>query len=184
MPSTPRTPADRTLDGSVYRAVLGPAFAQLHPFVQQAHLAPLVATGTLDVERGRHWTTPILAHLMSLPRAGTAQPVRLDVFAAGDGMRWRRRIGRVPLQTTQQHQDGRLVERHGLGRIVFSLEARGGALLYHQVAMHVGGLPVPDRVAPQVTAIVAPDVEGWTVNVHVTWRGRLVCRYAGRIRAA
>jgi uncharacterized protein DUF4166 len=173
----------RAMGASVdpYRTLLGVAFASLHPFVQRAHLAPLTARGTVDVTRGAHWASPLLARMMALPRAGAAQPVQLQVSNDGADMRWLRRIGNVPLHTRQRLQRGLLVERYGMGRIAFRLEARDGALVYHQAWIHVAGVPLPSVLAPRVAASVTPDGDGWHVDVIVTWRGALVCRYAGSI---
>jgi hypothetical protein len=76
------------------------------------------------------------------------------------------------------------VERSGLGRIAFDLAVDAGALVYRQSAFHVAGLPVPLSLSPRVGAIVSATVEGWQVVVTVTWRGRIVCRYGGTLRAS
>jgi hypothetical protein len=167
---------------SPYEAVLGPAFASLHAHVRRAHLPPLGAEGTLDVEHGSVWLARPLIWLMKLPAAGTRQQVRLDVAEDGDEIVWTRRIGTVVLRTHQRAVGSRLVERSGLGRVSFDLVVDNGALLYRQASIHVAGLRVPSPLAPRVTAEVSAIAEGWRVVVTVTWRGRIVCRYAGAIR--
>jgi hypothetical protein len=137
----------------------------------------------MGVEHGPGWLTPSIIRLMKLPAAGPGQPVRLDVAADGPELVWTRRIGRSVLQTRQRANGSRLVERSGLGRISFDLSAEGGALLYRQSSIHVAGLPVPSALSPRVGAVVSPTTEGWSVAVSVEWRGRIVCRYAGTIRA-
>jgi hypothetical protein len=168
---------------SPYETVLGPAFASLHAHVRRAHLPPLCAEGSMDVEHGPGWLTPSIVWLMKLPAAGSGQPVRLDVATDGRELVWTRRIGRSVLQTRQRADGSRLVERSGLGRVSFDLFAEDGALLYRQSSIHVAGLPVPWSLGPCVGAVVSPTPEGWRVVVTVTWRGRMVCRYAGSIRA-
>jgi hypothetical protein len=167
---------------SPYGDLLGAAFASLHRHVQRAHLAPLAATGTIDVEHGARWFTPVLIRAMTLPASGAAQPVTLDVSATGRDMQWVRRIGRVVLRTRQRAEGGCLVERHGPGRIAFRIAAFGGGLVYEQQAIYLLGVRLPPWVAPRVSARIAPTPEGWTVDVTVTYRGELVCRYAGRMR--
>jgi hypothetical protein len=168
---------------SPYQAVLGPTFASLHAHVRRAHLPPLRAEGTMDVEHGPGWLTPPMIWLMKLPAAGPRQQVRLNLDQDGPELVWTRRIGRSVLQTRQRAKSSRLVERSGLGRVSFDLTVEDGALLYRQSSIHVAGLRLPSSLGPFVGAVVSPTREGWSVAVTVKWRGRMVCRYAGTIRA-
>jgi hypothetical protein len=155
----------------------------LHAHVRRAHVAPLSAEGTMDVDHGPGWLTPPIVWLMKLPAAGRRQPVRLDVIGDGAELVWSRRIGGSVLRTRQRASGSRLVERSGLGRVAFDLAVENGALLYRQSSMHVAGLRVPPSLGPRVAAVVSATTEGWSVAVTVNWRGRIVCRYAGAIRA-
>ena len=128
-----------------------------------------------------------MIRLMKLPAAGPRQPVRLDVEEDGSELVWTRRIGGSVLRTRQYAtgaSGSTLVERSGLGRVAFDLTVEAGALLYRQSSIHVAGLPVPASLSPRVDAVVSASGEGWRVMVTVTWRGRMVCRYAGAIRAS
>ena len=174
----------RTTNLSPYEAVLGEAFASLHAHVRRAHLPPLRAEGTIDVEHGPGWLARPMIWLMKLPAAGPRQPVRLDVAEDGSELVWTRRIGGSILRTRQRASGSRLVERSGLGRVSFDLAVEDGALLYRQSSIHVAGLPVPSSLSPRVGAVVSATADGWRVVVTVTWRGRIVCRYAGTIRAS
>jgi hypothetical protein len=169
---------------SPYEAVLGEAFASLHPHVRRAHLPPLRAHGTIDVERAPGWMARPVIWLMNLPARGSRQPVRLDVTVDGPELVWTRRIGDVILRTRQRARGSRLVERAGLGCVSFALAVEDGALLYRQSSIHVAGLPLPSCVSPRVGALVSPTADGWRVAVTVTWRRSIVCRYAGTIRAS
>lgn len=169
---------------SPYEAILGVSFGSLDAEVRRAHMPPLHAEGTIDVEHGAGWQVRAIGWLMHLPDAGLRQPVRLDVVGDASEIAWTRCIGGSRLRTRQHARDSRLVERSGLGRISFDLAVRGGALLYRQAAFHVAGVPVPESLSPSVSAIVFAESEGWGVDVTVTWRGLLVCRYAGSIRAS
>ena len=176
-----------TLVGTVrspYEAALGGAFETLPSEVRRAHVAPLVAVGTFDVDHGSHWITPALVKLLNLPEAGRGQMVRLEVAAHGDELLWARRIGAVSLLTRQRAAGRRIVERVGLGTIVFDVAARDGALVYQQCCLRVAGLPIPRFVAPLVNARVSAAARGWHVEVRVTWRTHLVCRYAGKMAVA
>jgi hypothetical protein len=167
--------------------VLGEAFASLHAHVRRAHLAPLRAEGTFDVEHGQGLLARPMIWLMKLPAAGLRQPVRLDVAEDGSEFVWTRRIGGSILRTRQSAtgaSGSRLVERSGLGRVSFDLAVEDGALLYRQSSIHVAGLPMPASLSPRVAAVVSATADGWRVVVTVTWRGRILCRYAGTIRAS
>jgi len=169
---------------SPYEVILGPAFASLHPHVQRAHLAPLRAAGTIDVEHGSGWLTAPLIRSMTLPAAGLSQPVQLDVVVAGSECVWTRRIGDAILRTRQRADGSRLVERSGLGRVTFDLAVEDGALVYRKASIHFASLPVPSFVRPSVGAIVSPTAGGWHVAVTVTWRGAILCRYCGDIHTS
>jgi hypothetical protein len=162
--------------------VLGASFASLHAHVRRAHLPPLHAQGTIDVEHGPGWPVRPLVWLMKLPAAGLRQPVCLDVEEDGTELVWTRRIGGSILRTRQRVSGSRLVERSGLGRVSFDLAVEDGALFYRQSALHAAGLPFPPSLSPLVDAVVSATADGWRVAVTVTWRGRLICRYAGAIR--
>jgi hypothetical protein len=164
---------------SPHEAVLGEAFASLHPHVRRAHLPPLRAEGTIDVEHGPGWLARSIVRFMNLPAAGPGQPARLDVAGNGSEVVWTRGIGGSVLRTRQRASGSRLVERSGVGRISFDLAVENGALLYRQASIHVAGLPMPSSLSPRVGAIVSGTEEGWRVAVTVEWRGRLVCRYGG-----
>jgi len=151
--------------------------------VRRAHLAPLRAEGTIDVEHGLGSLARLIIRLMKLPAAGPHQPVHLDVTKEGAGLVWTRRIGDTILRTRQHATATGILERSGLGRISFVLTVADGALLYEQTAFVVAGLPVPRWLGPSVRAVVSPTATGWHVEVTVTWRGQPVCRYAGAIRA-
>lgn len=166
---------------SPYQAVLGEAFASLHADVRRAHLAPLTARGTLDVRHGGHWIVPLLVAMLRLPPAGQRWPVQLQVDAAGDRLEWTRRIGPAVLLTRQRPSGSRVVEQHGIGRIVFELEVQDGALVYRQHRIGIGPVVIPPFVAPRVLATASPASGGWRIEVTVTWRSHLVCHYAGRM---
>ena len=122
--------------------------------------------------------------LMNLPAAGPRQPAQLDVAEDGLELIWTRRIGGAILRTRQRARGSQLVEYSGLGRVSFDLAVENGALLYSQSSIHIAGVPVPSSLSPRVAAVVSPTAEGWRVVVTVEWRGRIVCRYAGTIRAS
>lgn len=170
---------------SPYETALQEGFSRLAPEVRRAHTAPLRATGTLDVEHGTYWLTPILIRLLKLPRAGPGQATWLEVSSRGDELIWTRSIGPVMLRTRQRAAQTRIVEQHAGGAVAFQLAVDDGALSYRQVSLWVAGLPVPAGIAPYVAARVTPaGLERWNVAVVVQWRGHLVCRYSGQMAVA
>jgi len=169
-----------------YRTVLGAAFDALHPHVQEAHTAPLHATGTMDVVHGAHRFTRVLAAVFRLPAAGRAQAVTLDVTEEAPTtsrfeMRWNRVIGNWTLRSRQTADRGLLIEQHWPARIAFALREDGGSLVYEQRSIRVMRGPLWSGAAPQVRAEASPAAIGWHVVVEVSWRGHLICRYAGEM---
>ena len=177
-------PAVASRPASLYEAVLGDAFATLAPCVQRAHIPPLVARGSFDVEHGSHPLTAFFITLLQLPAPGAAQPVNLEVRSTTEGIAWMRRIGATESRTTQYARGTRLVEAHGPGEIEFELQARQGALEYRQVAMRAARVPLPAFIRPHVRALVTAAPRGWHVEVTVRWRNHLICRYAGAMAEA
>ena len=167
----------------LYPGVLGDAFVRLHPFVQRAHVPPLVARGSFDVEHGSHPLTPILIALLRLPASGAAQPLHLDVAAMAGALTWTRRIGTRVLRTQQHARGTRMVEVSGPGRLEFEVRVHDGALDYRLVDMRVARVRVPLFIRPHVAARVSAAPNGWQVEVTVTWRDHLVCRYGGVMHA-
>ena len=169
-----------------YRTVLGAAFDALHPHVKEAHTAPVHATGIMDVVHGTHRFTRVLAAVFRLPAAGRSQMVTLDVTeeprAAGRfAMRWNRVIGDWTLRSRQTAHRGLLIEQHWPARIAFALREDAGSLVYEQRSIRVMHVPLWSRAAPQVRAEASPAASGWHVVVEVSWRGHLICRYAGEM---
>jgi hypothetical protein len=178
---------DRPRALSPYEVILGTDYDTLHPNVRAAHEPPLEAVGVFDVVHGAHPLGRVLVPVMKLPAAGNGQPVRLRVTACvADGaesiLRWSRQIGGTPLETRQRAWRGLLVEEAAASRIHFALRATCGALQYEHVALRLCGMPLPAFVSPRVRACVSPEVDGWSVDVIVEWRQRLICRYGGRMR--
>jgi len=166
----------------LYRALLGDQFGSLHPAVQRAHAAPLRAEGAVDVVHGTHWLGPFLVWMMNLPAPGPRQPTTVDIRVSGCGLVWTRTIGASRFRTRQNAEGSLLVERLGLGRVAFALDVDAGALRYRQVSMSVARIAVPPSLGPRVSVGVCPASEGWHVQVEVTWRAHLVCRYSGVMR--
>ncbi len=169
---------------SPYQAILGEAFDSLHAHVRRAHIAPLRAEGAMDVTHGDGWVTQPIVWLMKLPAEGRQQSVRLEVADDGPALVWMRRIGHSILRTRQHARGSRLVETMGLGSISFDVSANDGALLYRHSTMRFAGARLPALLSPRVAAVVSGTAQGWHVDVTVTWRDRMVCRYAGEMRAS
>jgi len=152
--------------------------------VLRAHLPPLRAEGTIDVEHGDGWLARRIVWLMKLPAAGIGQPTRLDLSAEGASLVWTRQIGATVLRTRQRARGAQIEERSGLGRITFDLSVENGVLVYRQASFDAAGIPVPAPICPRVGATVSATNEGWHVVVTVAWRDRMVCRYGGSMHAS
>lgn len=167
---------------SLYREILGSEFDSLHPHVQRAHITPLTAVGSVDVTHGESRMAKFFIRALRLPNAGLAQTVELEVEASPNALIWSRTIGQTPLQTRQFRRDLLLVEASAVGSVAFALRAKDGALFYEQRSASFKSLSLPRSLAPQVSGVVSPTADGWTVEVTITWRGQMICRYEGPMR--
>lgn len=167
---------------SLYREILGSEFDSLHPHVQRAHIAPLTAVGSVEVTHGEGRMVKFFIRAMRLPKAGPAQTVELKVEDHPRALIWSRSIGQSPLQTRQYRRASLLVERNTVGSVAFALRAKDGALFYEQRSASFKSLPLPRSLAPQVSGVVSPTADGWKVEVTITWRRQMICRYEGPMK--
>src|SRR5262249_34882516 len=126
----------------------------------------------------------ILARLVRLPRSGQQVPTVLQVAPDARGETWMRWFGDERLVTRQWEEDGLLVERIGLVRLVFSVGVSEGALVFRQVAAGLGfgrwRLPLPRVLAPVVRARAwAAADDGLGLRVEVAHAAGLLCCYEG-----
>jgi hypothetical protein len=173
-----RSPAD-----SLYAAMLGPAWSNLHPAVQQAHAGgPFTRrTGQMRTLRGSGWLARLLLALLRWPATSASTPTQLLVRRTGRGELWTRRFGRRTITTTQHAgRDGVLCERLAPFEFGFRLRVEDGGLVFQQVAAAIalGSIraALPRCLWPRVAAresAVGPRRTHVRVSVELPLVGRL-----------
>lgn len=159
---------------SPYERVLGTEFLELDPGVQIAHRVPLLATGTVKVQRGRGVLARLLAFVFGLPRTSSQDKVALQVCSRGERVVWHRRFANHQWKT-QQWTDGDFIfESYGPITLSFALEAMDGTLVFRQVSARWGPVPLPVTIRAEVKGAN----EGWQVRVHISSQiAGLLCEY-------
>ncbi len=141
---------------SLYRRLLGPAWAQLPAAVAEMHdvadTGERVARGWVDVERGRGALARLAATLAGFPDAADAGEIEMR-FEARDGIEiWTRRFGDKVFRSRQSAGRGRnadlLAEDLGPFRILMSLALEDGRLKLAVRGWQFLGLPLPLALAP------------------------------------
>lgn len=171
-------------DRGLYAALAGATWGQLPSAFCRVH-APGVATGELDVRRGRT-AARVLAWLMGLPREGHGTLLALRVEQQGASQVWHRRFGETVLVTRQYERAGLLREQFGPLELGFQLHFTPDLLRFDQraVALVVGPLrlPWPRFLSPRVAAEVRPIASGAAIEVEIRAPVvGLILRYTGNV---
>jgi len=170
---------------ALYPRVVGDGWSELPEIVRHVHggRATIRLSGHLAIQGDSSRLARFLARLVRLPRSGQQVPTVLQVAPYSSGETWMRRFGDDRLVTRQWEEDGLLVERIGLVRLVFSVAVSDGALVFRQVAAGFGfgrfWLPLPRVLAPVVRARVWAADEGLGLRVEVAHAAGLLCCYEG-----
>ncbi|MFN8633916.1 MAG: DUF4166 domain-containing protein [Chloroflexota bacterium] len=200
--ATPQ-PAHSGGQRTLYRRLLGPAWDDLAPSVQQLHGDAIAwAEGRFQVSRAPGRLLGLILDAARVPPVSDAVPVRLSVTATATGAgpveRWLRTFGDRPLVTVQYAAAGGLLgERAGILDLRLRLAAEDRALLFRQEGQGLWlgpwRLPLPDwptirvsgRASPVTRAGAVDGQDERAVQVEVRVRaptGSLLFGYRGVIR--
>lgn len=165
---------DVDVASGLYQRLLGDDADQLAPVVRAVHVGsgPVHGRGSFEVHRA-HPLGSFVARWLSLPPAGTAEPLELAVVRTSGREVWVRLFPDRALVTEQYAgRDGELVERSGRSELRFRLAVDRGSLRFQPVgaAVRLGGLsvPLPRRLAPQASGTAAPSADGSRLVVTIT----------------
>ena len=158
----------------LYRGIRGDDAARLAPVVRAVHVgsATVHGRGTLEVRRA-HRLGSVAARWLSLPPAGSVEPLQLAVVRTSGREVWVRLFPDRALVTEQYAgRNGELVERSGRGELRFRLTVDGGRLRFSPIgaAVRLGGVsvPIPRLLAPQVAGSAAASADGSRLVVSFT----------------
>jgi hypothetical protein len=181
---------DEGAGGSVYRRILGSAFAALPPVVRQLHESSSERSwsGTADVVRGKGLVARVIAGIIGFPKSGNEVPVTVALSPKNGGEVWTREFGGCQFSSFQTPGTGRnrhlLVERFGIAAFALALVVEEGRLLLVPRSWSVLGVPMPGFLLPRGRSFEA-ETDGhfqFDVTIAVPWAG-LVVAYRGSLTA-
>ena len=152
----------RPLEATVVRDWFGPAFARLHPLLQQLHGHPESRLqGTVEMRFGRGLAGVLgrrLARKLGMPDVAGPQTMTVDVGHDATRMRWQRRFGDGKallslFRPVGTYPDGRWVE--DTGPIAFSLQVdinADGGWDWRWISARLRGRPIPLWLLPRPSA--------------------------------
>lgn len=171
---------------SLYRSVLGPAWAQLPQPIRDMHSPgqDLIVRGRASVERGTGLAARVAALLFGFPAATDDVPVQVGFQVENGVEHWRRDFGGARFTSHQYRgtgrHDGLVMER--FGPFSFALELRFDGTCLHLVVRgwHFLGLPLPAFFAPGGNTYEHVQDGRFCFHVEIAhrWLG-LIVRYQG-----
>jgi Domain of unknown function (DUF4166) len=145
---------------SLYRRLLGPAYAAMPPSLKALHDGSRSTTwqGRADVERGTSPVTRLLATLFRLPPAGPDQPLTVTFDLDGDTEIWTRTFGDQQFRSVQFERCGALHETVGPGRLavcrlIMGVTADAEGLQLSMRGVQLFGMPLPRFLVPEIRAV-------------------------------
>lgn len=173
--------------GTLYRRVLGSAWAELPPAVARLHDAPKShgVSGRATVERGSSLPARLTAWLIGFPAAAEDVPVSVHFGIGGGREIWTRSFGPSRFKSIQREGTGRdegyLLEDFGPFRVRIALVTDGGKLRLLVRGWQFLGIPLPSALAPGGTTFEHQDADGrfsFHVEISSPLTG-LIVRYRG-----
>lgn len=174
---------------SLYRQVLGSAFATLPPQVQALHegTAPRRWSGVSQIRRGSGMLARVIAAVIGFPKAGANVPVTVAFTPENGGERWTRDFGGRRFSSWQRRGAGRndalLVERFGLIDVALALVVEGDRLSLVPRRWSCLGIPLPNALLPKGTTfetevdgrfVFDVEIAAPLVGLIVAYRGSLL----------
>jgi hypothetical protein len=158
---------------SLYRQVLGSAFATLPPQVQALHHGsePRRWRGVAQVRRGSGILARAIAAVIGFPSAAVNVPVTVAFHPEQGGERWTRDFGGQRFSSWQRRGAGRndalLMERFGLIDVALALVVEGNRLTLVPRRWFCLGIPLPKALLPKGTTFET-EVDGrFVFNVEI-----------------
>ena len=182
-------------DGSnlpVYEAVMGAAYAELHPALQNLHRTGdrRAFTGECRVTRGRNPLSHIVAAIVGFPKSGGNIPVTVSVTPDKTGEIWTRNFGGQTFQSHHSLGTGRwsrhVTERFGPMAIHMAILEEDGNLRINTRGWSIFGVPLPKALRPGGDVFETIDDAGrfvFHVDLTAPIFGRL-CKYEGWLAPA
>jgi hypothetical protein len=172
----------------LYRRLLGTAFDNLPPALQQFHGdgQTRVWRGLADVRRGQGGVARLISALLGFPAAGSRVPVSVAFSPEKGGERWTRTFAGKVFSSVQAEGAGRdeylLVERFGILSVAIALVWDGDRLYLVPRRWRLWNIPMPGFLLPTGESFET-GLEGrfsFDVNISVPLIG-LIVAYRGML---
>jgi hypothetical protein len=175
-------------EAPLYRRLLGSAFKDLPPRLQELHGSKQarVWTGVAEVRRGQGALARLISAILGFPAAATQTPVRVVFSPEKEAERWTRSFGDKTFSSTQSCGSGKdeylLVERFGAISVALALVLDGGRLYLIPRRWRLWGIPMPSFLLPTGSSFEAEeenrfcfdvDISAPLVGLIVAYRGAL-----------
>lgn len=145
---------NRETDVPLYRKILGPAFSELPPRLQELHDSNVVRQwkGFAEVRRGHGTVAALIATLVGFPGSASRMPVTVTFSPKFGVEHWVRSFGGKSFSSVQSAGAGRdqylLVERFGIASFSLALVLDVGRLSFVPRRWSLLGLPMPRFLLP------------------------------------
>jgi hypothetical protein len=171
---------------SIFKTLLGNAWADLPAPIRKAHDAPgdVRLTGVATVERGKGVLAGVIARLIGFPPAGDGIPVEVLMTKCGKHETWRRTFGGRSFSSVLSAGEGRadklLSERFGPLSFDIALVVDNGKLHYIVRNWQFLRLPLPRSWAPRGESYESSKngAFGFDIEIRHPLAG-LIVNYAG-----
>jgi hypothetical protein len=155
------------LQPSIYQELLGPAYGQLGPFLQQVHgqEQQVRARGVVTVVHGKGILVRFSNWMANVPPAKENTHLKLEIQRSGNRETWIRNFEGKMLATDQWAEDGLFIETSGPFKLGMRLRFEEGILRFESVYTKFLGVKVPRKMGVNVLAQVREHAQGWDVSV-------------------
>lgn len=167
----------------LYKAALGPAFADLAPVLQRAHAGPATRrlAGRVSVEQGSALAR-LAARVAGYPAVAGEMEILVNIEPQVDGEVWTRHFGGRHVRSVQRPAGaGLIAETLGPVTLILRPEVRNGALHCPAVGLRGLGLPLPAGLLRHAGGVETPLGEArfaFDVGAMAFGLGRII-RYSG-----
>ncbi|KGG93626.1 MULTISPECIES: DUF4166 domain-containing protein [Comamonas] len=139
---------------SLFQQAMGDEFCKLDAALQRFHglQGEHELQGRVQTGAPRTLAAKLLALALGTPRAASEGTIHFELQASPDAETWIRIFPSQRMHSTMQLHNGHLIERLGLARLCFALQAVDGRLLMRLQRLYFLGFPCPGWLAPRIVA--------------------------------
>ena len=139
---------------SLFQQAMGDEFGKLDAALQRFHglQGEHELQGRVQTGAPRTLAAKLLALALGTPRTASEGAIHFELQASPKAETWVRIFPSQLMRSTMQLHNGHLIERLGLARLCFALQAVDGRLLMRLQRLYFLGFPCPGWLAPRIVA--------------------------------